>query len=59
MVDKANLEDRDLFLFNSTVIAGALIFLTISTIATTREESFFRLEILGGDFAILSMFTAS
>ena len=34
MIDKANLEDRDLFQVSATIIAGALIFLTISAIAT-------------------------
>lgn len=45
MPDRANLEDKDLFQFNATIIAGALIFLTISAFLLNPkpEEQLYRL----------------
>ena len=41
------LEDRDILQINATIIAGALIFLTISSVAFTHEESVTRLTAIG------------
>jgi hypothetical protein len=55
MIDKANLEDRDLFQVSATIIAGALIFLTISAIAT---KSFGILSVVYG-LVIMILFSIS
>jgi hypothetical protein len=59
MLDRANLEDRDLFLFNASVIAGALIFLTISAFVTRPEEQVYRLVSQAYGLIIIIIFSYS
>ncbi len=59
MVDRANLEDKDLLQFNATIIAGALIFLTISAFVTRPEEQAYGLVSQTYGLMIILIFTIS
>ncbi|MFZ0316572.1 MAG: hypothetical protein WAL23_06510 [Nitrososphaeraceae archaeon] len=53
------LEDRDLLQFNASIIAGALIFLTISAFVTTPDEQLYRLFSQGYGLIIVLVFIIS
>lgn len=53
------LEDRDLLQFNASIIAGALIFLTISAFVTTPDEQLYRLFSQGYGLIIIFVFIIS
>ena len=53
------LEDRDLLQFNASIIAGALIFLTISAFVTTPDEQLYRLFSQGYGLIIILVFIIS
>jgi|RhiMethySRZTD1v2_1073278.scaffolds.fasta_scaffold73294_6 hypothetical protein len=53
------LDDKDLLQFNASIIAGALIFLTISAFVTTPEEQLYRLMSQGYGLIIILVFIVS
>jgi predicted membrane channel-forming protein YqfA (hemolysin III family) len=53
------LEDRDIVQINATIIAGALIFLTISSVAFTHEERVTILTAIGFSLGLLLLFSIS
>jgi hypothetical protein len=60
--DKENLGDRDLFQVSATVITGALIFVTVSTIAAPSQSyqtNYFKLLALLTGFGTITAFSLS
>jgi hypothetical protein len=55
-----NIQNKEILQINSGIIAGALVFLTLSSIASTQEERFYRVSsILFGVLVIIAFSISS
>jgi len=59
MKDEANIDDRDIIQVSATIIAGALIFLTVSAIVTPAVDKISRLTPLVISTGAIVVFTLS